>query len=117
MNKIEKYSSEIPTELKMILEDAPRDDIDWALIIYLFRHSTVHYRNIIFEEKNIITVGKVAAWFDLNYDDVYKRLRRMIWWVSVSTVYGYRKPFSICSITQIAVDSIMKMIEIFEIKK
>lgn len=116
-DRIKEYSNEIPNELKMILEDAPKDDIDWALVIYLFRYSKFPFGyGLLFEEKNVITVGKICDWFNLEYNDVYKRLNRMKLWVSVGTVYGYYKPFDVCNITQIGIDSIMNMIRIFEIK-
>ena len=116
--RIKEYSDEIPNELKMILEGAPKDDVDWVLVMYLFRYSRYPYGyGILFEEKNVITVGKISKWFNLEPDEVYKRLNRMKFWISVGTVYGYYKPFNVCNITQIGIDSIMKMIEIFEIKK
>lgn len=43
--------------------NAPKDDIDWALIMYLYRHST--YSAFYKEQRNVITVGKVAKYFDL----------------------------------------------------
>jgi len=119
MTKVIEYSKKIPFELKMVFKDAPQDDIDWALVMYLFRHSNCDYidNGLLFEEKNVITVGKIAAYFNLEYNDVYKRLRRMIWWVSVGTVYGYRKPFSVCNITIMGVNTIIKIIETFTINK
>ncbi len=109
---ISEYNNEIPSEIKFLFHTAPKDDIDWALVMYLFKHSNEHYSNFIFDEKNIITVGKVASWFSLNYDDVYNRLHRMLWWVSIGTVYGYHKPVRVCNITRMGIDSIFKIMEI-----
>lgn len=117
-DKIKESSNIIPIELKMILKNAPQDDIDWALVMYLFRNAKYPYEySCLFEEKNVITVRKVAKWFDLSYEETYKRLRRMTFWVSVWSVYGYYKPFDVCNITKIGIDTIMKMIELFEINE
>ena len=116
MSKVTEYSNEIPMELKKIFRTAPRDNVDWALIMYLFRHTNPQY-GCLFEEKNIVTVGKVAKYFNWEYDDVYKRLKRMLWWVNVNTVYGYYKPFNICTITSMGIKAVMKGIEIFEIER
>jgi hypothetical protein len=113
-NRVEEYNDKIIIEQKAIFETSPKDNIDWALIWYLFEHSTPHHYGCLFEETNVITVGKVSKYFDLDYDDVYERLRRMLWWVNLETVYGYHKPFSVCSITIIGVKTIMKTLEVFE---
>ena len=84
-NKVKDYNDKIIAEQKEIFETSPKDDIDWALILYLFKHSTPQYGSL-FKEKNVITVGKLSKYFDLNYDDVYKRLRRMLLWVNLETV-------------------------------
>lgn len=117
-NKVKKYNDEMIVEQKAIFKTSPKDDIDWALIMYLFEHSIpTHQYGCLFEETNVITVGKISKYFDLDYDDVYERLRRMLWWVHLETVYGYYKPFSVCSITIIGVKTIMKTLEVFEIDK
>lgn len=115
-NKVKEYNDKIFAEQRTIFENSPKDDIDWALILYLFEHSTPQHGSL-FEEKNVITVGKVSKYFDLNYDDVHKRLRRMLLWVNLETVYGYYKPFRVCSITAIGVKTIMKTLEVFEVGK
>ena len=111
-NKVEEYSEKIPLELRSIFKTTPQDDIDWALVTYLLKYSDPHC-DIIFEEKNIVTIKKVAKWFNLEYKDVYKRLNKMLWWVSIGTVYGYPKPFTVCNITQIGSDLIMKMLDLY----
>lgn len=117
-DKIKESSNIIPDELKLIFKDAPRDDVDWALVMYLFRNAKYPYGySCLFEEKNVITIRKVANWFDLEYDDVYKRLRRMTLWISVWSVYGYYKSFDVCNITKIGIDTIMKVIELFKIEE
>lgn len=110
--KVEQFSNLMPGEIKMIFKDSPRDHIDWALVMYLFKHSKFPYGyGIIFEEKNIITIGKISKWFDLDYEDVYQRLDRMKLWVSVGTIHGYYKPFDVCYITKIGIDMIIKTME------
>src|SRR3990167_5312570 len=75
--KVGQFSDLMPDEIKMIFKDSPRDHIDWALVMYLFRHSKFPYGyGLIFDEKNVITIGKISKWFDLDYDDVYRRLKR-----------------------------------------
>lgn len=114
-NKINEYNNFIPNEIKNVIETAPINDIDWALLMYLFRHSKPVY-GVLFEEKNVITIGKISKWFDLDYDDVYNRLNRMLYWVIVNDVCGYHKPFNVCYITQIGVDTMMNLIKVFEAK-
>ena len=110
--KVEQFGNLIPGEIKMIFEDSPKDHIDWALVMYLFKHSKFPYGyGLIFDEKNVITIGKISKWFDLDYDDVYRRLDRMKLWVSVGTIYGYYKPFNVCYITKIGIDTIMRTME------
>lgn len=110
--KVGQFSDLMPDEIKMIFKDSPRDHIDWALVMYLFRHSKFPYGyGLIFDEKNVITIGKISKWFDLDYDDVYRRLNRMKLWVSVGTVYGYYRPFNVCYITKIGIDTIMGTME------
>ena len=112
-NRLNKYSNFIPSEIKNLIIDAPKDDIDWALIIYLYGNSTEHYGYSAFykEPRNVITVGKVAKYFDLDYNDVYKRLNRMVWWVSLGTVYGYYKPVSVCDMTIMGIKAIDKLMQ------
>ena len=116
MSKIKEYTNTFPDELKCVFIDSPQDDIDWALVMYLFRHSSVRKSSFLFEEKNVITVGKITKFFNLEYNDVYRRLQRMIWWIDISTVYGYYKPINVCSITQVGADIIMSMTETLSIK-
>lgn len=52
-----------------------------------------------------------------SYDDVYERLRRMLWWVNLEAVYGYYKPFNVCSIKISGIRTIVKSLEVFEIDK
>lgn len=57
--KLDQFNKLIPNEIKMIFEDAPKDYIDWALVMYLFKHSKFQNKyGVIFDERNVITVGK-----------------------------------------------------------
>ena len=71
----------------------PRDDIDWALIVYLLRH---HHRSIIWSmgvnPSNIISVSKMAAFFYLEFKDVDTRLSRMNGLVHKFVIHGYQNP-------------------------
>jgi len=116
--KLDQMHKLIPTEIKMIFEDAPKDYIDWALIMYLFINSKCKNNNsIIFEEKNIITVGKISKWFGFSSMNILQKLNRMKLWVSVETVYGYHKPFYTCCITEIGIDMILKTMNMLTSKK
>ena len=39
MSRINKYSKMMPTELKMLVNDAPNDDIGWSIVMYLCKYS------------------------------------------------------------------------------
>lgn len=106
-HNIEKYAKLFPNELRYVIDDMPKDDIDWALIIYLLAHSS---------KNNIITLGKISSYFQLDKDEVEKRLRRMIWLVNIYSNYGYAKHFTTYQISEFAADVLMKMMETLEIK-
>lgn len=104
--KLDQFNKLIPNEIKMIFEDAPKDYIDWALVMYLFKHSKFQNKyGVIFDERNVITVGKISKWFNFDSMDILQKLNRMTLWVSV--IYGYYKPFNVCYITRIGVDMIL----------
>lgn len=116
-DRIKEYNKKwILDQQKCIFEDAPKDDIDWALVLYLFRHSKPEYGPI-YKEKNVITIGKISTYFDLAYDDVEKRLRRMIWWVNVWCVHCYINSINTCNISEFGRLAIIKTLEIFEWEK
>ncbi len=74
----------------------PRDDIDWALIIYLLRH---HHRSIVWpmgiNPSNAISVNKIALFFGLELKDVNVRLSRMCFLVHKFVIYGYHNPITV----------------------
>lgn len=115
MERVEKYSKMIPDELNEIIETAPKDDIDWALIIYLFEYSNPDFWLVLscHNADCCCTVGKVSNYFNISYNEVYERLERMSWWVSLQRVYGYYKVFNSCSITDIGIDTLIALTDVF----
>lgn len=106
-NKIDKFSNMYPCELKSLLVYMPKDDIDWALIFYLFRHTS---------KGNIITLGKISSYFGLDSHDTLKRLDRMYWLVTQYTTYEYGKGIYIYEISNFGADALLKLIEVLDVK-
>lgn len=105
---IDKYSKQFPYELKCLLESMPRDDTDWALVLYLFEHTS---------KGNIITLGKISSYFGLEKDNTFERLNRMYWLINqyVTYEYGYKGVY-IYQITKFGADALLKFVELLEIK-
>lgn len=74
-DKLVQMLKKYPGELSSFCKALPRDDIDWALIVYLLRH---HHRSIVWSmginPSNAISVNKIALFFDLESSDVDERL-------------------------------------------
>jgi len=81
---IKKYSSIIPNDLKLIIKmlNEPKDDLDWALIGYIFQNSG----------KGIITSGKISSYFGLDQKRCFDRLNRLsgFWFSQYLNSSGYR---------------------------
>lgn len=105
MDNIEKYSSLFPYELKNITEYIPKDKIDWALIMYLFRHTN---------KGNVITLGKISSYFRLDKEDVLNRIYRMTWLVDQHINFGYPKTFITCKLSNFGADILTKFAETLE---
>ena len=103
---IDKYSNMMPIELRMFLEDSPKDDLDWGLVTYLFENT---------KSGNIITLGKISNFFDIDRKLLFDRLNRMSWWIRQylnSEEYG--KMYYTYEISEMAADFIVKLIELYE---
>lgn len=105
---VNKYAGLFPNELKYLIRDMPRDDIDWSLVIYLLVHTN---------KNNFITLTKISSFFGYNKNVVKKRLNRMVWLVTAYTNYGYLKLFTTYEINKFATDALVKLIELFDIDK
>lgn len=49
--RISKYSNMMPMELIMLVNDVPKDNLEWALVMYLFENT---------KSGNVITLGKLS---------------------------------------------------------
>ena len=91
-NKLAQHQNELLSFCKAL----PRDDIDWALIVYLLRH---HHRSIIWSmgvnPSNAISVSKIALFFGLELKDVDVRLSRMYFLVHKFVIQGYQNPVTV----------------------
>lgn len=118
MNKIEEYSDYFPDPLKQIIKYAPKDNIGWALLIYLFRHkhTSFVYKNTHLGENPalIATATKLSSYFDLDVQEIDERLNMMIWFVNTHTLYGvYLKPVTYYSITDFGTDFLIELTNTF----
>lgn len=106
-DKIRTYSDIYPNELKSILRYMPKDDLDWALVMYLFRHTS---------KGNIITLGKISSYFGLDKYSVSERLNNMYWLINRYMTCEYIKCIYIYEISNIGADILLKLIEILEVR-
>lgn len=108
-DRVNKYNNMMPTELIMLVNDVPNDDLEWALVMYLFENT---------KSGNIITLGKIGAFFDIDRDIVFDRLNNMsgLWIRQYLNSGGYGKIYYTYEITEIAADFIVKLIELLETK-
>ncbi len=105
VGNIEKYSNMLPIELRMFVGDSPKDDLDWGLIIYLFENT---------RSGNIITLGKISNFFNVDRELVYDRLNRMNFWVKQYLNSEYGKIYYTYEITDMANEFIVNLIELLE---
>ncbi len=110
LDRLDEYTKMMPTELKMLVNDAPNDDLGWAIFMYLFSHS---------RSGNIITLGKISKFFDLDEKTIFEKLNKMsaLWIRQYVNTEGYGKIYHTYEVTEIAADLMVKLIELLEIKK
>lgn len=96
-----------PNELKGLLEYMPKDDIDWALALYLFRHTG---------KGNVITLGKISSYFGLRKHDAHERLNSMYWLITQYVTYGYGEGIYIYEMSKFGADALLKLMELLEVK-
>ena len=108
--RINKYSKMMPTELKMLINDAPNGDTEWSIVMYLCRYSG---------RGNIITLGKISNFFGIDKTIMFEKLNKMssLWVVQYLNSEGYDKTYYTYEITDIAVDLMIKLVELLEIPK
>lgn len=106
-DRLDTYSKMLPLELKILLNEAPNDDLSWALFMYLFRHSG---------NGNIITLGKMSTFFGLDKDVVFEKLNKMsaLWVRQYLNSEGNGKIYYTYEITDISADLMVKLIELLE---
>lgn len=109
LDRVSKYSNMMPGELKMLVGDAPKDDLDWGLVMYLFENT---------KSGNIITLGKMSSFFDIDIDVLLGRLDRMkgLWVRQYLNGGEYGRTYYTYEITDIAADFIIKLVELLEIR-
>ena len=110
MSRINKYSKMMPTELKMLVNDAPNDDIGWSIVMYLCKYSG---------RGNIITLGKISNFFGIDKNIMFEKLNKMssLWVTQYLNSEGYGKTYYTYEIAEIAVDLMIKLVQLLEIPK
>ncbi len=101
---IDKYSGMMPTELRLFMSESPKDDIDWGLIMYLFENT---------KTGNIITLGKMSSFFDIDRTLLFDRLNRMsgLWIRQYLNSEGYGKTYYTYEMNEIAADFIVELVD------
>jgi hypothetical protein len=109
LDKLRRYSNMLPEELKMLVNDAPKDDFDWGLVMYLFENT---------RSGNIITLGKIRNFFDIDDDLLFDRLDRMsaLWVRQYLNCGWYGRTYYTYEITKIAADFMVKLVELLEMR-
>jgi len=106
-DKVHKYSNMMPMELKMLVDGAPKDNLEWGLVMYLFENT---------RSGNIVTLGKISNFFDVDINILFKKLNMMDGlWIIQYLNNGYGRTYYTYEITEIAADFIIKLIELLEI--
>lgn len=109
LDKLHKYSSMMPAELMMLVNSAPKTDLDWGLIMYLFENTGAG---------NIITLGKMSSFFNIDKSILSERLNKMsgLWVRNYLNVSEYGRTYGTYEITEIAADFMVKLVELLEIR-
>ena len=107
-DKLDEYTKMMPIELKMLLDKAPDDDLGWALFMYLFRYSG---------RGNVITLGKISKFFDLDEKTTFEKLNEMstLWVRQYLNTDGHGKIYYTYEVTDISADLMIKLVELLEI--
>lgn len=108
LDRLNEYNNMMPLELKMLLNEAPNDDIGWAIFMYLFSHGG---------KGNIITLGKISKFFDLDEKIIFEKLNKMsaLWIRQYLNTEGYGKTYYTYEVTDISADLMVKLVELLEI--
>lgn len=107
IDNIKKYSNMMPEELKMLVNDCPRDDLRWGLVMYLFANTG---------RGNIITLGKMSDFFGMKKDVLFDILNEVsgLWVVQYLNKSEYGKIYYSYEITEVATDFMVKLIELLD---
>ncbi len=108
-DKLHKYSSMMPSELMMLVNSAPKTDMDWGLVMYLFENT---------RSGNVITLGKMSSFFNVDRIVLSERLNKMsgLWIRHFLNVSEYGKTYGTYELTEIAADFMVKLVELLEIR-
>ena len=109
VDKLQKYSNMMPAELIMLVNGAPKTDMDWGLVMYLFENT---------KSGNVITLGKMSDFFNVDRDILFERLDRIngLWVRHYLNVSEYGRTYGTYEITEIAADFMVKLVELLEIR-
>lgn len=109
LDKLRKYGNMMPAELMMLVNSAPKTDMDWGMVMYLFENT---------KSGNVITLGKMSDFFNIDRSVLFERLNRMsgLWVRQYLNRSEYGKTYGTYEITEIAADFIVKLIELLEIR-
>jgi hypothetical protein len=99
----------MPGELRILVNDAPRSELDWGLVMYLFENT---------KSGNVITLGKMSNFFGMDAGVLSRRLNNMsgLWVKHCLNSSEYRKLYHTYEITEIAADFMVKLVELLEIR-
>lgn len=109
LEKLRKYGSMMPAELMMLVNSAPKTDLDWGLIMYLFENT---------KSGNVITLGKMSNFFCVDIGILSERLNKMsgLWVRQYLHRSEYGKTYGTYELTEIAADFMVKLVELLEIR-
>ena len=104
IDRFHAYSNMMPEELKMLINDVPRDDLDWALVMYLFENT----------KTGNITLTKIGNFFDIEKNVIFKKLNKMsgLWIRQYLNMSEYGMTYYSYEITEIAADFMVKLVEL-----
>lgn len=108
-DKLHKYGSMMPAELMLLINCAPRAELDWGLVMYLFENT---------KGGNVVTLGKMSKFFDVDSSVISERLNRMsgLWVKHYLHRSEYGRTYGTYEITEIATDFMVKLVELLEIR-
>lgn len=97
----------MPMELRMLVNDAPKDDFDWGLVMYLFENT---------KSGNVITLGKMSSFFDIDRSVLFRRLNNMsgLWVNQYMNGGWFGKTYYTYEITEIASDFMVMLIDLLD---